>query len=304
MRVPPTPPPMITARAWSIRDLLARIPARDSLAAADAPGVAGYRIRRMSVDDARDATSRRSTTSSPRSPTGPGRAVSVEPIAGRADEPQLPGRRSTATPVFVRIPGRSTDLLAVDRANELHNTPGGRGGRRRPAGPPPPAGAGTRSSSSGSPAGRCRTPPSTSPGMPERIAAALRRLHAGPRVPRRLRHVPPRRALPAARRRARDPDPGRLSRARRSVARIEAALAVHPLPTVPCHNDLLAENYLDDGDAACGSSTTSTAATTTRPSSSATPARSSAGTTTGSRPCAPRTSARPPPPCSPGCACR
>ena len=31
------------------------------------------------------------------------------------------------------------------------------------------------------------------------------------------------------------------------VARIEAALAVHPLPTVPCHNDLLAENYLDDG---------------------------------------------------------
>jgi len=28
---------------------------------------------------------------------------------------------------------------------------------------------------------------------------------------------------------------------------IEAALAVHPLPTVPCHNDLLAENYLDDG---------------------------------------------------------
>ena len=31
------------------------------------------------------------------------------------------------------------------------------------------------------------------------------------------------------------------------VPRIEAALAAHPLPTVPCHNDLLAENYLDDG---------------------------------------------------------
>ena len=29
---------------------------------------------------------------------------------------------------------------------------------------------------------------------------------------------------------------------------IEAALAVHPLATVPCHNDLLAENYLDDGE--------------------------------------------------------
>jgi thiamine kinase-like enzyme len=31
------------------------------------------------------------------------------------------------------------------------------------------------------------------------------------------------------------------------LALIEAALAAHPLPTVPCHNDLLAENYLDDG---------------------------------------------------------
>ena len=31
------------------------------------------------------------------------------------------------------------------------------------------------------------------------------------------------------------------------VARIRAASAVQPLPTVPCHNDLLAENYLDDG---------------------------------------------------------
>ena len=31
------------------------------------------------------------------------------------------------------------------------------------------------------------------------------------------------------------------------VPRIEAALTAHPLPTVPCHNDLLAENYLDDG---------------------------------------------------------
>ena len=30
--------------------------------------------------------------------------------------------------------------------------------------------------------------------------------------------------------------------------RIEAALAVKPLATVPCHNDLLAENYLDDGE--------------------------------------------------------
>jgi thiamine kinase-like enzyme len=32
-----------------------------------------------------------------------------------------------------------------------------------------------------------------------------------------------------------------------AIPRIEAALAEHPLARVPCHNDLLAENYLDDG---------------------------------------------------------
>jgi thiamine kinase-like enzyme len=33
-----------------------------------------------------------------------------------------------------------------------------------------------------------------------------------------------------------------------AVSRIEAAMVRHPLPTVPSHNDLLAENYIDDGD--------------------------------------------------------
>src|SRR6185369_10415591 len=32
-----------------------------------------------------------------------------------------------------------------------------------------------------------------------------------------------------------------------AIPRIEAALATRRLPSVPCHNDLLAENYLDDG---------------------------------------------------------
>ena len=32
------------------------------------------------------------------------------------------------------------------------------------------------------------------------------------------------------------------------IRAIEPALAARPLPTVPCHNDLLADNYLDDGD--------------------------------------------------------
>jgi thiamine kinase-like enzyme len=32
-----------------------------------------------------------------------------------------------------------------------------------------------------------------------------------------------------------------------AVYAIEGAFAAHPLPTVPCNNDLLAENYIDDG---------------------------------------------------------
>jgi thiamine kinase-like enzyme len=33
-----------------------------------------------------------------------------------------------------------------------------------------------------------------------------------------------------------------------AVRSIEVALNAHPMPTVPCNNDLLAENYIDDGN--------------------------------------------------------
>ena len=86
------------------------------------------------------------------------------------------------------------------------------------------------------------------PGMPQRIAEILRRLHAGPRfrddfdmfrlTERYLALVDERDiAIPAGYREHLG-----------QLPRIEAALAVHPLATVPCHNDLLADNYLDDGE--------------------------------------------------------
>ena len=84
-------------------------------------------------------------------------------------------------------------------------------------------------------------------GMPARIAATLRLLHAGPpfrdafdmfRLSERyLRLVDEGAiAIPAGYR-------AHLA----AIPTIEAALARHPLPAVPCHNDLLADNYLDDG---------------------------------------------------------
>jgi len=150
-------------------------------------------------------------------------------------------------PCFVRVPGASTELLAVDRANERFNT--------RAA-----------ATSGVSPqvihelpewdvfvlewldATTMSNEALRAPGMPTRIARTLRQLHAGPRFrddfdmfrlsERYLRLVDQRDIVVPAGYRA------HLDR----IPAIEAACAVHPLPAVPCHNDLLAENYLDDGE--------------------------------------------------------
>ena len=150
-------------------------------------------------------------------------------------------------PCFVRIPGTATELLAVDRGNELHNT-------RAAA----EAGVAPRVLQSlpdwdvfvleWLSARTMSVETLNVVGMPARIAEVLRRLHAGPRFrddfdmfrlsERYLALVDERDiAIPAGYRE-------RLA----ALPHIEAALAVHPLATVPCHNDLLADNYLDDGE--------------------------------------------------------
>ncbi|TME10274.1 MAG: LPS biosynthesis choline kinase [Chloroflexi bacterium] len=147
---------------------------------------------------------------------------------------------------FLRMPGPATELLAVDRENELHNT---RAAARAAVGPrvlqhDPNTGAILLE---WLPGRTMSNEAFQAPGMPARIAEALRRLHAGPRFRDdfdmfRLTEY----YLDVARDRGiRIPD-GYLDRLPQ-VALIEAALAAHPLATVPCHNDLLAENYLDDG---------------------------------------------------------
>jgi thiamine kinase-like enzyme len=150
------------------------------------------------------------------------------------------------TPTFVRVPGADTGLLAVDRGNEIHNT---RAAAAAGAGPAvlhhlPQWDAFVLEWIDGrtmSNADFARL------GEPQRVAKAARRLHAGPRfrddfdmfrlAERYVRVVDDRDI--------RIPE-GYRERVGRLPA-IEAALAVHPPPTVPCHNDLLAENYLDDG---------------------------------------------------------
>ena len=178
-------------------------------------------------------------------PEWTGRAIEIEPIAAGLTNANY---RVTidGSPVFVRIPGPATELLAIDRANEAHNT---RAAAASGVGPRvlhhlPASGALVLEWLPGRTMSNAAL---AEPGMPERVAGALRRLHAGPRfrddfdmfrLSERYLRLCDERAIPV-------PDGYRDRVA--DVARIEAAMAVHPLPTVPCHNDLLAENYLDDG---------------------------------------------------------
>lgn len=150
-------------------------------------------------------------------------------------------------PYFVRIPGAATELLAVDRANELYNTRAAAA-----AGVGPPVVHSLRDLDvfvlEWLPARTMSNEALGGAGMPARIAATLRRLHAGPRfrddfdmfglAERYLALVNDRGfAIPAGYREHLE-----------LIPRIEAVLEMGRPASVPCHNDLLAENYLDDGD--------------------------------------------------------
>jgi thiamine kinase-like enzyme len=148
----------------------------------------------------------------------------------------------------MRIPGQSTELLSIDRANEVYNTKAAASTGIGPgvlehirgldvlvlefiAGPTMSAAA------------------LQSIEMTARMASSFHRLHGSPRflkdfdmfrlieyylgiVDQHEVTIPDgyRDWLPA-------------------IARIERAVRAGALPSVPCHNDLLCENFIDDGDA-------------------------------------------------------
>jgi len=150
------------------------------------------------------------------------------------------------TSYFVRVPGVSTELLAVDRDNEHHNSKAAF-----------VAGVGPKVIYHLSEFnvmvleflhGQTMSKDSLNePGQPTRMADSIKRLHAGPRFLLdfnmfRLTEY----YLSLCRDRAIKIPDGYLDRML-TVQRIEAAMNVRPLETVPCNNDLLAENYIDDG---------------------------------------------------------
>jgi thiamine kinase-like enzyme len=178
-------------------------------------------------------------------PSWQGRRVQVAPMTGGLTNTNF-RVEVDGTPYFVRIPGASTELLAVDRVNEIYNARAA-----AEAGVAPPllhvlpddhvmvfAFIDGRTMSNES---------LQASGMPARIAESLRLLHAGPRFHQDFDMF---RLIEAYletvdRHGVRIPEDYRDHLP--TVARIEQAVRRQALASVPCHNDLLAENYIDDG---------------------------------------------------------
>ena len=150
------------------------------------------------------------------------------------------------TPYFVRVPGISTELLAVNRENEYHNS---KAAFVAGVGPKvlfhlPDYDVMVLEFINGKTMSKDSL---NEPGQPTRMAEAIKKLHAGPRFLLdfnmfRLTEY----YLSLCRERdIKIPDgyPDHMS----TVQRIERAMKVRPLDAVPCNNDLLAENYIDDG---------------------------------------------------------
>jgi len=146
----------------------------------------------------------------------------------------------------MRIPGASTELLSIDRVNEVHNA---RAAASTGIGPAvlehlPQADVVVLEFISGSTMS-AKTLQTAS--MVRRMAESFKRLHAAPRflkdfdmfrlIEDYLRIVDQHKVPIPADYRAWLP----------RLGEIERAVRVASLPNVPCHNDLLCENFIDDG---------------------------------------------------------
>ena len=176
-----------------------------------------------------------------------GRDVKLSPLSGGLTNENYLVEVDGETYVM-RLPGQSTELLSIDRANEVYNTKAAATTGIGPKVLEHVAGLdvmvlefipGPTMSARNLQSGR----------MVARMAQSFRRLHAAPRflqnfdmfrlIEYYLRIVDEHRVTIPADYRDWLPE----------VAEIERAVSVAALPSAPCHNDLLCENFIDDGTA-------------------------------------------------------
>jgi thiamine kinase-like enzyme len=152
------------------------------------------------------------------------------------------------TPFFVRIPGESTELLAVDRKNEYFNS---KAAAEAGVGPKvlfylPEYQVMVLEYLEGKTLSKAEL---NTPGMPEKITRAIKKLHAGPRFLTDFNMFNlTRYYLDICKQRDIHIPEGYLDRMV-AVDQIEKAMVVHPQASVPCNNDLLAGNYIYNGKA-------------------------------------------------------
>ena len=174
-----------------------------------------------------------------------GKNISVQQISGGLTNTNFKVEVD-GMPYFVRVPGESTELLAVDRNNEYQNS---KAAAEANVGPKvlyhlPEYDVMVLEFLTGITMSKESL---NAPGMPMRMAKVIKKLHAGPRffsdfnmfrLTEYYLQICAERDIPI---------PDGYRERMPTVARIEQAMNVNPLATVPCNNDLLAENYIDDG---------------------------------------------------------
>src|SRR5881296_3704486 len=176
-----------------------------------------------------------------------GRPVVISPLSGGlTNENYLV--ESEGNRYVMRLPGQSTELLSIDRENEVYNT---KAAASTGIGPKvlehvPGVDVMVLEFIVG-PTMSAKT--LQSPRMTARMAQSFHRLHAAPRflhdfnMFRLIEHylrIVEEHAVKI---------PGDYRDWLPAVAEIERAVNAAPLPAVPCHNDLLCENFIDDGAA-------------------------------------------------------
>ncbi len=174
-----------------------------------------------------------------------GKNISIQPLSGGLTNSNFKVDVD-GTPFFIRVPGESTELLAIDRRNEYFNS---KAAAETGVGPRvlyyiPEFQVMVLEFLQG----RTMSKDSlNAAGLPTKIAGVIKRLHAGPRfmVDFNMFRLTEYYLAICKEHKIHIPE-GYLDRMP-TVNRIEQAMAVLPLPTVPCNNDLLAENYMDDG---------------------------------------------------------
>lgn len=147
---------------------------------------------------------------------------------------------------FIRVPGADTDLLAINRDNEIHSA---KTAANAGVGPKvlfhlPEYNVMVLEFLNGATMSKDSL---NADGMPARMAQSIKRLHAGTRclLDFNMFRLTEYYLSLCKERSIKIPD-GYLDRLD-VIAEIEKAMSLNPLATVPCNNDLLAENYIDDG---------------------------------------------------------